>query len=474
MQEPKQRILYLRDVMGLSFRQIEKQTGISRKNVSRIYRGEWDGGRAARISLLDKYRPLITNWFKQYPTLKAKQAYKWLKEREVPVSYPSVVLYTRPFRSRKKQRVYHHLNFLPGEEGQVDWFFLNHPGIGKLACFVLILSYSRYLFAQVFARSQFEFFIQGHLMAFSRLNGTPHSLRYDNLKSVVIKLRSEVVHNPNFLEFCRHYGIKISLCNPGAANEKGRVERAIRTIKEDFFNIATHSSLETLNQGLGQWVEDKNQTIHRGSGARPVDLLKEERLKPLPAIPWENVSIRPPAKTTKTAMMIFDTNAYSVPEYLVGRSLSIHCTPTQVRIYGDKRVASHPRSYERGAQIINPLHRSYSRLSIRAKMQRIYEAIKNLHPQMAQFLLKNQSCGEDPYKTAYEIFKLPKKESRTIIIGIATECIQRRSPRLKTLLSYLYPGPPENIEAVHPRDTELLHINYQPRSLEVYDDTKES
>lgn len=412
---------------------------------------------------------MISNWFKEYPHLKAKQVYEWLRQRDVSVSYPTVTLYTRHFR-KKKEKIYHHLHFLPGEEGQVDWFFVHHPVLGRLACFVLILSYSRYLFAQIFHRSQFEFFIQGHLMAFSKLNGTPHSLRYDNLKSVVLKLRPNIEYNPRFLEFCRHYGIKISLCNPGCGNEKGRVERVIRTIKEDFFNISTHSCMETLNQGLNQWVEDKNQTIHRATGQRPVDLLKEERLKPLPAIPYKNVSIHPPVKTTKTGLMIFDTNAYSVPEYLVGKSLSIHATPTEIRIYDHhKRVATHPRSYKRGTQIINPLHRTYCCLSNKAKMQRIYEVIKNLHPHILEFLEKNQHCGEDPLKTAYEIFKLLRKESRTLLIGIARECVQRKSPRLKTFLSYLHLEQPENIEMVCPKNTELLNIDYHPRELEAYE-----
>ncbi len=324
--------------------------------------------------------------------------------------------------------------------------------------------------AQVFPKTQFEFFIQGHLMAFSKLNGVPHSLRYDNLKSVVLKLRPQVEYNPRFLEFCRHYGIKISLCNPGCGNEKGRVERVIRTIKEDFFNISTHSSLEALNLGISQWVGHKNETIHRGTGQSPIDLFKEEKLRPLPLKPYENVCIHPPVKTTKTGMMIFDTNAYSVPEYLVGKSLSIHGSPTEVRIYDqNKRVATHPRSFERGTQIINPLHRTYCRLSTKAKMQRIYEVIKNLHLHLFEFLEKNQHCGEDPTRTAYEIFKLLKKESRTLLIGIGRECVQRKSPRLKTFFFYIYPELPEDIEMVYPQNAQLLNIDYHPRELEAYE-----
>ncbi len=72
MQTLKERILYLRDVKKLSFYQIEDMTGISRKRASRIYQGcAKKNERQKRGSLLDGYRPLILNWFSQYPTLKA-------------------------------------------------------------------------------------------------------------------------------------------------------------------------------------------------------------------------------------------------------------------------------------------------------------------------------------------------------------------------------------------------------------------
>ncbi len=103
-------------------------------------------------------------------------------------------------------------------------------------------------------------------------------------------------------------------------------------------------------------------------------------------------------------------------------------------------------------------------------MQRIHEVIGNLHPAINDFLLKNQTCGEDPYKTAHEIFKLLKKHSRGIIISIASECIKRKSPRLKTLLSYLNAGTSETIDTVCPQNEGLLNITYNPRGLEEYDE----
>jgi len=112
MEEIRQRILYLRDVIGLSFYQISEQTGISRKRAARIYRGASPEDRRKRFCLLDKYHPLISNWFKEYPSLKALQVYKWLRERGVEASYTLVVKYTTEFR-RKRRRSIILLNFSP-------------------------------------------------------------------------------------------------------------------------------------------------------------------------------------------------------------------------------------------------------------------------------------------------------------------------------------------------------------------------
>ena len=236
-----QTIGYLRDVLNLSFYQIQDRTGISRKRASRVYRECCPERRERRDFILAPYRSLIAEWFKEHPTLRAQQVHGWLRTRGVKISYPAVVKYTRGFR-KKVPKAYHPLTFLPGEEAQADWCFIHHPQLGKLYGFIYVLSYSRYLFAHVFARSSFEFFIEGHLMAFCALGGIPYGIRYDNLSTVVLKRRPQLQYNPRFLEFSRHYTLEIRLCNPGAGNEKGRVERAIRTLRETFFNTLKTSS----------------------------------------------------------------------------------------------------------------------------------------------------------------------------------------------------------------------------------------
>ena len=470
MDDIKQKILYLKDVQKLSFRQIAQQTDLSRRRISRICSGNGQRRRTKGF-LLDTYRNLIDRWFNDCKNLKAIQVHQRLQERGVEVGQRTVSRYTQPFR-RKKNKIYWPLSFPPGDEGQVDWFFVNHPRLGRLCGFALVLCYSRFLFAHLFPRLSFEFFIEGHLMAFSSFGGYPYALRYDNLRSVVLK-KQPLQYNPSFLEFAHHYGFEIRLCNLASGNEKGRVERVIRSLRETFLNTADHHlSLKALNQSLHNWVDQKNHTLHRATQKKPVEAMQEEKLKMLPEHPWNNVVIHPPKCTTKTGLLLFDTNSYSIPDYLTGQSLSIHAHIDHIDIYTLKgqRVASHPRCFERHQQILNPSHRSCKALSRPAKRERIYSLIKNMSQEMERFLDLNEQRGDDPYQSAYQIFKLLKNNARATVLSAVRESLKEGVAKMTYVHSLLQDRMPHIQEPVSPQNKGLLNINYQARSLEEYDD----
>jgi hypothetical protein len=473
--DPTSRIRYLKDVQKLSFRQIAEELGISRHKVSSQYSGIYCQ-KSIRGFLLDPYRDLIVGWFRETPSLKSVQVWQRLKERGVAVHENTVANYTFAFRKKKKGKVHWPLSFLPGEEAQVDWFFMNHNLLGKLCGFTFILSYSRFAFAHLFHRHSFEFFIDGHLKAFEAIGGVPMTLRYDNLKSVVIK-RQPLTYNQSFLEFARFYDFDIRLCNPASGNEKGRVERLIRSIRETFENTAGHhKSLTSLNKSLHDWIEEKNSTIHRATNKRPLDQKTEEKLKPLPQNPYSNRVIQLPKRPTKTGLIIFDTNSYSIPDYLIRQSVSVHAGVDTVDFYDakGKKIASHPRCFERYQTIINPQHRSIKNLSSEAKRERIYTVIKNMDKDMEIFLNQNSTVGEDAYQTALALFRLLKTTSRKTLLSLIREAIKMKSPRMKYIVSALQLEPETPAEMVSPQKQELLLLDYQQRTLEEYEDETEN
>jgi transposase len=473
MEELTNRIRYLKDTQGLSLRQIALQLEFSRAKVSRHYSGDSGPDKSSsKIRLLAPYRDLLAGWFRETPALKAVQVWRRLVARGIKVAERTVREYTQVFRQKKKPKTFWPLSFLPAEEAQVDWFFLNHPVVGRLCGFTLILSYSRFAFAHLFPRHGFEFFIAGHLMAFKAMDGTPHALRYDNLRSVVIK-RNPLIYNAAFLEFARYYGFEIRLCNPASGHEKGRVERLIRSIRDTFENTASHhQNLSALNQALHAWILEKNNTVHRATNVKPCDGRLQEKLKPLPVNPYPNLVIHGGKSPTKTGLVIFDTNSYSIPGWCRNETVAVHAGIDRVDFFDGKgkKIASHPRCFNKRRSIINPLHRSVSRLSERAKRERIHAVMRDMSGDIGVFFDQNAGVGEDVYSTAYALFKLLPEHSRGTIESAVREAIRRRSPRLKFIISTLSLEPVAGADPVAPQNHELMILDYQPRSLEEYDD----
>lgn len=209
-------VRHLYEVEGLSMRQIGEKLGVCRNRVSRIILGEQMVGHPV-TTLITQYERIIHEWYKEYPFLKATQIYEKLREHDYEGSYTTVSVYTQKYR-QKKRKAYHELEFLPGEEAQVDWMEERLP-FGIAYGFVFILAYSRYLYVKFYPRHTLEFFLDGHIEAFREIGGMTRTNRYDNLKSVVISRKPELRLNAQFLDFARHYGFSIHPCNP--SNQRG-------------------------------------------------------------------------------------------------------------------------------------------------------------------------------------------------------------------------------------------------------------
>ena len=130
---------------------------------------------------------------------------------------------------------------MPGEQCQVDWANCGTVPVGnavrKLSAFVMVLSYSRMMYAELTLSQSLEDFLQAHLRAFRFFGGVPEKALYDNLKSVCLaRLGADIRFNPRFLEFSGHCLFEPVLCRPGHGNEKGKVERGIRYLRTSFLD----------------------------------------------------------------------------------------------------------------------------------------------------------------------------------------------------------------------------------------------
>ena len=463
----RNQIKHLYEVEKLSIRQIAQKLRRARKTVARVIRNE-RVMRSYPDSILRPYDRLIDQWYQEYPFLKASQVYERLKSYGFQGGYTTVSVWTQKYR-QKKRPAYHELTFLPGEAAQVDWVEERLPW-GTAYGFAMILAYSRYLYVRFYPRQSLEFFLEGHLEAYREMGGVARRHRYDNIKTVVIERSPELKFNPQLLDFARHFGFSIHLCNPYRANEKGRIERALRDLR-DFLRVHTFEDLKELNRKASLWRIERNQRIHRSTHKTPIEALKEEKLKALPAIPYRPYRVVL-ASVSKTGFVEFEANRYSVPSSYAERSCEIFAYPDHldVRAKGN-RVAFHRRSFGRKEKIEDPSHREMLlRMTPQFKSQRIYQLMDQMDPALHHFLLEAGQEGQNPLDIAHEFFKLLKHVSKAMLLSAVREANRIGTFKIRYVQSLLQVSQPQPPNPVFPQESRLLDIDYERRNLKDYDE----
>ncbi|HNC53287.1 MAG TPA: IS21 family transposase [Accumulibacter sp.] len=322
-------------------------------------------GTRQRRSQVDAYLPFIAQTLEKFPTLTASRLYRMVRERGYPGGpdhFRHLICLHRP---RPQAEAYLRLTTLPGEQGQVDWAHFGHLDIGRarrpLMAFVLVLSWSRRIFLRFFLDARMENFLRGHLAAFAAWQGCPRVLLYDNLKSAVLERQGDAIRfHPTLLAFAGHYRFEPRPVALGRGNEKGRVERAIRYVRDAFFAARTFHGLDDLNAQAEAWcagqAADRPCPEDGRLRVREAFAAEQPRLLALPANPFPTDEVVT-VQVGKTPYVRFDLNDYSIPHTQVQRLLTVHADPERVRVTDGAHVlADHPRSYERDRQVEDPAH----------------------------------------------------------------------------------------------------------------------
>ena len=225
----------------------------------------------------------------------------------------------------------------------------------------MVLSYSRQIFLRFFFGNAMANFLRGHVAAFESFGGIPRVLLYDNLKSAVLERVGQAIHfNPTLLELAAHYRFEPRPVAVARGNEKGRVERAIRYIRDSFFAARSFTDLADLNARATAWCtgtaaerpcpEDRSRRVHEVFAEDQAHLLALPE-NPFPCEDREETTVR------RWPYVRFDLNDYSVPYTYVRRAVVVYATLECVRIvHGTTVIASHARSWDKGEQIEKPEH----------------------------------------------------------------------------------------------------------------------
>jgi transposase len=357
---------------------------------------------AARPSMLDPFKPFILATLDQHPRLCSSRLLQMLQGRGYKGGIATLRRYVTTVRPASVSEGYLALETLPGEQGQVDWASCGKLRIGAalrpLLLFVMVLSFSRRIFARFFLDAQMDNFRRGHVEAFEHFGGVPRELLYDNLKSVVLdRVGEHVRFHPQVLELASHYCYAPKPCAVYRGNEKGKVERAIQYIRTSFLEARTYRDLADLNGQLQRWnAQVADARVHpTDSDKRSIrECFEQEQpcLLPLPAHSFECDRVLP-KKSGKRPYLRFDGNDYSIPHGLVHKPVTLVASDTRVRVLdGSEVVADHARCFDRRQRIEDPAHlrgliehkRAARQLTGRDRILRVSKHADGFYAQLAQ------------------------------------------------------------------------------------------
>jgi transposase len=423
---------------------IADQLGLHHTTVQRVLRqtGVESKALAPRPSMSDPFVPFIIEQLEKYSGLCSSRLFEMVKARGYPGGPDHFRRVVGRHRPRKPAEAFQRLKTLPGEQAQVDWAHFGKLQIGRaervLWAFVMVLSFSRQVFLRFFLGASMPFFARGHVEAFAFFGGVPRVLLYDNLKSAVLERHGDAIRfNPRLLELAAHYRFEPRPVAVARGNEKGRVERAIRYVRDAFFAARSFTDLADLNRQAHEWtttrsadrpwVEDRARTVR--------DAFTDERdkLLPLPDEPFpahERVEV----EIGKTPYARFDLNDYSVPHDRTQRTLTVVADIDTVRVAdGNEVVATHPRSWDRGQQLEVPEH--LERLAAEKKRARQHRGLDRLAksaPSSQAFLRSLAERGENLGSNTSRLLQLLDSAGAEALEDALVEVLERDAVHIVT------------------------------------------
>ena len=438
-----------------------------------------------RISKLDPFKDQIAEWLEKDPHASAAV----IEQRLRPLGYPGgssiLQVYVQTVRPQlKANRAFVRMEPLAGERFEVDWGHfgsLDYSGDQrKLYAFALVDAHSRMLYVEFTHSQSFDTFVRCHIHAFTALGGVAREIFYDNLATAVAEHDGKLVRFlPRFLAFAREYSFYPRACNPASGWEKGKVERAIGYLRQNFWPLREFTDLHDVNRQVRQWLaEVANRREHGETRQRPIDRFHLEALRPLPLIPYDyRDSVE--ALVHKDLRLQFDANRYCVPHRYVGRRLTVKADSSSVAIYHRvEEVVSYARSYRRGQtfgaerfervlaeqrpaarrsqsqqRLLDSLDGLCSRALLEAYLRDMADTDRSLGRQISELLDLIRQYGPEPVAAALEKAAGARAFGADYIANILR---QQQSPRR--------PQPPLQL-----RDPRLNALVTEPVSLLEYD-----
>jgi len=363
---------------GKAIKEIARDLRVSRNTVRKVVRS---GATSFAYDRDVQPRPKLGRWTAELDALLAGNEAKAAREQRTLIrifeglrgrgyagGYDAVRRYARRWskaRGHSTAAVYVPLTFAPGEAYQFDW---SHEVVLLRGVTVIVkaahvrLCHSRMPFVRVYPRETQEMVFDAHDRAFALFKGACRRGIYDNMKTAVetILVGPHRLYNRRFLQMCSHYLVEPVACTPAAGWEKGQVENQVGLVRERFFTPRLRfKTYEELNAWLlDQCIAYAKAHRHPEVPGQTIwEVFEAERPKLVPYAGRFDGFHAVPAAVSKTCLVRFDNNKYSVAANAVGRPVEVQAYADRIVIRQDGRiVAEHPRSFGRGETVYDPWH----------------------------------------------------------------------------------------------------------------------
>jgi len=307
---------------GLSYSELGRKYNIDRRTAKRYATSESRPVYSltdSKPSKLDPYKEQIVFWLEEAP-YSAMRIWEKVAEQGFDGGYTVVKQFVRGKKEQLNEQATVRFETMPGLQAQVDWahfedYFVEEAGVKKkLYCFLIILGYSRMRYIEFVTDMTCDTLIRCHVNAFRYFNGYPEEIVYDNMKQVVIKRllkQEESTLNRQFEDFAGFYGFKPVLCRPYRGQKKGKVERTVSFVRDNFMVGIKYEGLADLNSQAIAWCNKVNAKEHSTTGEIPFERLAREKLNPLVReYIIDKINLR---KVGKDCLISYAGNQYSVP-----------------------------------------------------------------------------------------------------------------------------------------------------------------
>jgi len=274
------------------------------------------------------------------------QVHKMLEEEGFNIGYTTIAVKINQ-KTNKNKECFIKQTYEYGDRLEYDFGEVKLMIDGKLDTYymaVLSSPAADFRWAFLYKNQKKEVFMDSHVKFFEMVGGVYKEVVYDNMRNVVTKFigRNGKEINEDLIKMSMYYGFNINVTNCFSGNEKGHVEGSVKIIRNHVFALNYEfQRLEDAEMYLN------SQLIKMNTSSK----INDEKLNLLtykPKLELAKISIN---KVNKYSFIRIDNNFYSVPEYLIGRDVTVKTYFDKIVIYSNNHLVTEHKKIDGFNQI---------------------------------------------------------------------------------------------------------------------------